>query len=63
MSIYKGLLLLGCFRVAVEDADDLAAPAAPAPHHALAATSCWRRTLLGIGAFAGVLPVNGPPDR
>jgi len=70
MNIYKGLLFLDGFRIAPEDADDRPTAAAPATvyvprqsasAHARSAAPRWRRTLRGIAAFAGVLPVEPHP--
>ncbi|MGH8083733.1 MAG: hypothetical protein ACREPV_00460 [Lysobacter sp.] len=67
MNIYKGLLFLDGFRVAAEDADDLPTSAAPATARpsaagrARTAAPLWQRTLRGIAAFAGVLPVDRHP--
>ena len=70
MNIYKGLLFLDGFRIAPEDADDRPTAAASATAHpvrpsesarARSTAPRWRRTLRGIAAFAGVLPVEPHP--
>jgi len=68
MNIYKGLLFLDGFRVAPEDADDRPTAAAAETKGATrpvvparAVAPRWRRTLRGVAAFAGVLPVDPHP--